>query len=70
LAIGSAATGLDAGRSADCNPREEKKLGLPVKPIDESGLPLIEPLIHVGDERLRDVNSWLEQEQKRGRPGK
>ena len=50
--------------------REEKKLGLPVKPIDESGLPLIEPLIHVGDERLRDVNSWLEQEQKKGRPGK
>lgn len=50
--------------------REEKKLGVPVKPIDESGIPLIEPLIHVGDERLRDVNVWLEQEQKKGRPGK
>jgi hypothetical protein len=50
--------------------REEKKLGLSVKPIDESGIPLIEPLIHVGDERLRDVNTWLEQEQKKGRPGR
>lgn len=50
--------------------REEKKLGLAVKPIDEGGIPLIEPLIHVGDERLRDVNAWLEQEQKKGRPGK
>lgn len=50
--------------------REEKKLGLKVKAIDEAGIPLIEPLIHVGDERLRDVNAWLEQEQKKGRPGK
>jgi hypothetical protein len=50
--------------------REEKKLGLPVKPLDDTGIPLIEPLVHVGDERLRDVNSWLEQEQKKGRPGK
>jgi hypothetical protein len=50
--------------------REEKKLGLKVKSIDESAIPLIEPLIHVGDERLRDVNNWLEQEQKKGRPGK
>lgn len=50
--------------------REEKKAGLPVKSIDEGGIPLIEPLIHVGDERLRDVNTWLEQQQKKGRPGK
>jgi hypothetical protein len=50
--------------------REEKKLGYTVKPIDEGGIPLIEPLIHVGDERLRDVNTWLEQQQKKGRPGK
>ncbi len=49
---------------------EEKKLGLPVKPIDEGGIPLIEPLIHVGDERLGDVIAWLEAEQKKGRPGK
>jgi hypothetical protein len=26
--------------------REEQKLGLPVKPIDLGGIPLIEPLIH------------------------
>lgn len=50
--------------------REEKKAGMPVKPIDEGGIPLIEPLIHVGDEHLRDVNTWLEQQQKKGRPGK
>lgn len=50
--------------------REEKKAGMPVKAIDEGGIALIEPLIHVGDERLRDVNVWLEQEQKKGRPGK
>lgn len=49
--------------------REEKKTGMAVKSIDEGGIALIEPLIHVGDERLRDVNSWLEQ-QKKGRPGK
>lgn len=49
--------------------REEKKAGLRVKPIDEGGIPLIEPLIHVGDERFIDVNAWLEQ-QKKGRPGK
>jgi hypothetical protein len=49
--------------------KEEQKLGLPIKPLDQSGIPLIEPLIHVGDERLRDVNVWLEQEQKKGRPG-
>jgi hypothetical protein len=49
--------------------KEEQKLGLPVKPIDQGGIPLIEPLIHVGAERLRDVNAWLEQQQKMGRPG-
>lgn len=49
--------------------KEEQKLGLPVKPLDQSGIPLIDPLIHVGDERLRDVNTWLEQQQKKGRPG-
>ncbi len=48
--------------------KEEQRLGLLVKSLDQSGIPLIEPLIHVGDERLRDVNVWLEQ-QKKGRPG-
>jgi Protein of unknown function (DUF3800) len=50
--------------------KEEQKLGFVVKPLDQSGIPLIDPLIHVGDEHLRDVNTWLEQEQKKGRPGK
>ena len=27
------------------------------------------PAIHVGDERLRDVNVWQEQQQKRGGQG-
>jgi hypothetical protein len=42
---------------------------LPVKALDQGGIELIESLIHVGDERLREVNTWLEQEQKKGRPG-
>jgi hypothetical protein len=49
--------------------KEEKKAGLMVKAIDEGGIPLIEPLVHVGDERFRDVNAWLTAEQKKGRPG-
>jgi hypothetical protein len=49
--------------------KEEKKLGLPVKPIDEGAIPLIEPILHIGDERFRDVNAWLTAEQKKGRPG-
>jgi hypothetical protein len=49
--------------------KEEKKAGLMVKTIDEGAIPLIEPLIHVGDERFRDVNAWLMAEQKKGRPG-
>jgi hypothetical protein len=49
--------------------KEEKKVGLSVKAIDEGALPLIEQLIHVGDERFRDVNAWLTMEQKKGRPG-
>jgi hypothetical protein len=49
--------------------KEEQKLGFPVKPLDQGGIPLIEPLIHVGDERLHDVIVWLEQQQKKGRPG-
>ncbi len=50
--------------------REEQKHGLPIKPLDQGGIPFVEPLIHVGDERLGDVITWLEQQQKKGRPGK
>jgi hypothetical protein len=49
--------------------KKGQKFGLPVKPIDQTGTSLVEPLIHVGDERLLNVNAWLEQEQKKGRPG-
>jgi hypothetical protein len=49
--------------------REEQKAGMTVKAIDQGAIPLIEPLIHVGDECLADVNAWLEQQQKKGRPG-
>ena len=48
--------------------KEEKKIGVAIKAIDEGGIPLIEPLIHVSDERFRDVNAWLMAEQKKGRP--
>ncbi len=36
---------------------------------DSRAIPLIEPLIHVGDERFRDINAWVTTEQKKGRPG-
>ncbi len=32
--------------------KEEKEIGLTVKPIDAGGIRLIEPIIHVGDERF------------------
>lgn len=39
--------------------KEERKAGLPAKSIDDSGLDLIEPLIHRGNESLTDVLAWL-----------
>ena len=39
--------------------KEERKEGLPAKSIDDSGLELIEPLIHRGNESLIDVLAWL-----------
>ncbi len=49
--------------------KEEQKAGIPVKQIDEGAIPLIEPLIHRGNESLQDVLAWLASEQKKGRPG-
>ncbi len=46
--------------------KEEKRIGLTIKAIDEGGLPLIDPLIHVGDERFQDIIAWLTEEQKKG----
>jgi len=45
---------------------EEAKVGLPIKSVDESAIPLIEPLIYRGEESLRDVLTWLADEQKKG----
>jgi len=49
--------------------KEEQKAGMVIKPIDEGGIPLIEPLIHRGNESLQDILTWLAAEQKKGRPG-
>jgi len=39
--------------------REEIKAGLPLKPVDESGIRLIEPLMHLGSDSLQDVLQWI-----------
>jgi Protein of unknown function (DUF3800) len=50
--------------------REEDKLGLKIRELDRSGFPLIEPLIHRGEESLQDLLEWWTSEQKRGGRGK
>jgi hypothetical protein len=53
--------------------KEEIKAGLPAKPVDASGIKLIEPLIHRGPDALQDVLQWIVAEtqspQKKERPG-
>ncbi len=44
---------------------EEEKAGLSIKPLDRSAIPLIEPIIHRGNEALVDVLSWLAEEQRK-----
>lgn len=44
--------------------KEERKTGLPAKPIDDRGIELIEPLIHRGNESLTDVLAWLAESRK------
>jgi hypothetical protein len=48
--------------------REEKSHGFYIKPLDESGIPGLEPISYVGDEHMPDVLQWLEMQQKKGRP--
>lgn len=48
---------------------EEIRLGRPSKPVDEVLWAQIEPLVVVGDERLKDINAWLAAGQKKERPG-
>ncbi len=46
--------------------KEEMKSGLRVKSIDQGCVPLVDPLIHRGDEKLTDVLAWLTEQQKKG----
>ena len=49
--------------------REEQLAGLPVKPLHTQIIPLVEPLMHQGKEPLNDIIAWLQDEQKKERPG-
>jgi hypothetical protein len=49
--------------------RDEREAGMTVKPLDQHCIPFLEPLIHRGNESLRDVLAWLESQQKKERPG-
>ncbi len=43
---------------------EERKIGLPRKPIDDGGIALLQGLVHRGEESFPDVIQWLQQVQK------
>ena len=43
---------------------EERKIGLPRKPIDDVGIELLKELVHRGEESFPDVIQWLQQVQK------
>lgn len=43
---------------------EERKIGLPPKTIDDTGIILLQGLVHRGEESLPDVIQWLQQVQK------
>ncbi len=45
--------------------KEEQKLGLKPKPVDESGIELVDQISHIGDEPFHDVLEWIKKE----RPG-
>jgi hypothetical protein len=46
--------------------KEEIKAGAPPKPIDQRGIELVEPIIHVGDEAFQDTMDWMISLQKKG----
>jgi hypothetical protein len=48
--------------------KEEAKAGLRDNPLHHSGVALLEPLIHRGNENLQDVLQWISSEKKK-RPG-
>lgn len=43
---------------------EERKIGLPPKQIDDTGIALLQDLVHHGEEAFPDVIQWLQQVQK------
>jgi hypothetical protein len=49
---------------------EEEKAGLSIKPIDQTIIPWVKPLIHRGAESRPDVLAWLASQQKKERPGR
>lgn len=49
--------------------KEEIKSGMPPKPIDQGGIELVEPIIHVGDEAFQDTMDWMISLQKRSGQG-
>ena len=49
--------------------KEEAIAGFRDNPIHHEGIAILEPLIHRGDEALRDVLAWISAEEKKKRPG-
>lgn len=49
--------------------KEEAKAGLPLKPLDQGGVALIEPIIYRGNEAMQDTLDWVIATQKKERPG-
>ena len=49
--------------------KEEAKAGYRDNPLHHSGITLLEPLIHRGDQVLLDVLAWISAEEKKKRPG-
>lgn len=49
--------------------KEEAKAGFRDNPMHHSGIALLEPLIHRGDEAWQDVLAWISAEEKKKRPG-
>jgi uncharacterized protein DUF3800 len=49
--------------------KEELRTGFPVKPYNQDCVPLVEPLIHRGEEKFPDVIAWLAEQKKRSGQG-
>jgi hypothetical protein len=43
--------------------KEERKEGLPAHSVDDTGIKLIEEMIHLGDDNLVDILAWLQEGQ-------